>query len=104
MDKRPTAKAAPPKRDEFLALTDRAQRGDATALAGLEDFLKRPEFLEQAGNLALIAQDKLVAKYCDKNLLVKEGLTRKMEALSLELAGANPTPLERLLVERVVGC
>jgi len=46
----------------------------------------------------------LVAKFCGKDLLVKEGLTRKLEALRAELSGANPTPLGRLLVERVVAC
>src|SRR5262249_48392568 len=31
-------------------------------------------------------------------------LTRKLEQLRAELAGANPTPIERLLVERIVAC
>src|SRR5205085_2151017 len=31
-------------------------------------------------------------------------MIRKLELLRAELAGPNPTPLERLLVERVVAC
>jgi hypothetical protein len=36
------------------------------------------------------------------SLLVQETLPRKMDLLREELSGPNPTPLERLLVERVV--
>jgi hypothetical protein len=104
VDKKPAAEAAPKKRDDVQALIGRAQRGDATALDALGDFLDRPDVLEQVGNLARMAQVNLVAKYCDKNLLVKEGLKRKMKALFLEVAGPDPTPLERLLAERVVAC
>jgi hypothetical protein len=104
VDKKPTAEAPPKKCDDTQALIDRAQRGDATALAALGDFLDRPDVLDQVGNLARMAQVNLIAKYCGKNLLVKEGLTRKMEALFLEVAGPNPTALERLLAERVVTC
>src|SRR5262249_8806901 len=38
------------------------------------------------------------------NPLLRESLTRKLELLRGELAGPNPAPLERLLVERVVTC
>ena len=33
-----------------------------------------------------------------------KSLTRKLDLLRDELAGPNPTPLERLLVERIVAC
>ena len=36
------------------------------------------------------------------NLLAKEAAPRKLKAMKEELAGSSPTPLERLLVERVV--
>jgi hypothetical protein len=35
---------------------------------------------------------------------LKEALPRKLQRLREELAGPNPTPIERLLVERVVAC
>ncbi len=56
------------------------------------------------GDLARKAQQTLIAKFAGKNLLAKEVLTRKVEALHAELAGPAPTPLERLLVQRVVAC
>jgi hypothetical protein len=101
--KKPLSESAP-KRDELRTLTDRAQQGDKTALPALREFFERPGMVDATGDLARMAQGTLVEKYCGKNLLVKEGLTRKMETLRVELAGANPTPLERLLAERIVAC
>ncbi|MFO7905996.1 MAG: hypothetical protein R6U98_25275 [Pirellulaceae bacterium] len=38
------------------------------------------------------------------NLAFREGLKRKLAALRAELEGPNPTPAEKLLVDRVVAC
>lgn len=46
--------------------------------------------------------DTLVGKYAGKNLLVRESVTRKLDQMRAELGGANPSPLEKLLVERIV--
>lgn len=92
------------QRADVNSLIDRAQRGDKNAMAGLGDFFDRPEAVELAGNLARMAQDKLVEAYSGNNLLVREGITRKVVALRDELAGPNPTALERLLVEGIVAC
>jgi hypothetical protein len=100
-----SAKAGPQKHDEFLALTDRAQKGDKTALPALRELLKEPSAVDLlGGDLAKQAQLTLINKLAGQNLLFKESLTRKLELLRAELAGPNPTPLERLLVERIVAC
>jgi len=39
-----------------------------------------------------------------EQVVFREALRAKMKALRVELAGSNPTPIERLLVERVVAC
>jgi hypothetical protein len=44
----------------------------------------------------------LVEKYAGTNGVIRESVNRKLEELRAELAGESPTPLERLLVERVV--
>ncbi len=93
-----------PIETEFWDVIDRAQKGDATTLPKLREFLQLPSLAEQVGNLAKKALELLVLKWCGSNLLAKEGLTLKLEAMRNELAGANPTPLERLLVERIVAC
>jgi hypothetical protein len=46
----------------------------------------------------------LIAAAAGTNLLFKEALTRKLELMRTELGGPNPTPVERLLIERVVTC
>src|SRR5262249_20241471 len=99
-------KAADPKKgDELLALTDRAQKGDKTTLPALRELLKDPATVDVlGGNLARQAQLMLIDKFSGKNLLFKESLTRKLGLLRAELAGAAPTPLEGLLVDRVVTC
>jgi hypothetical protein len=56
------------------------------------------------GELARLSQSTLIAKFSGKNLAFREALSRKLELLRAELAGPGPTPLERLLVERVVSC
>jgi hypothetical protein len=92
-----------PKHDELMALTDRAQQGDTTALPALREVLKDSTAVDAlGGDLARQAQLTLIAKFSGNNLLFKESLTRKMDLLRGELAGPSPTPLERLLVERVV--
>ncbi len=94
-----------PEVAELRKLMQRAQRGDKTALPALEGLFRNPEFIELVGgNLARNAQAALIGAYCGNDLLAKEGLTRNMEALRAELTGATSTPLERLLVERVVTC
>jgi hypothetical protein len=90
---------------EFWALADRAQQGDRTALPALREVLKNPRAVDLlGGDLAQQAELTLIDKFSGKNLLYKESVTRKLELLRGELAGPSPTPLERLLVDRVVTC
>ncbi|HLW63956.1 MAG TPA: hypothetical protein VKS79_01470, partial [Gemmataceae bacterium] len=56
------------------------------------------------GNLAQQVEVSLIGNAAGKNLSFKEGLTRKMELLRQEIAGPNPTILERLLAERIALC
>jgi hypothetical protein len=88
-----------------MALTDRAQKGDKTALPALRELLKEPAYVNAlGGDLAKQAQLTLINKFSGQNLLYKESLTRKLELMRDELAGNSPTPLDRLLVERIVTC
>lgn len=56
------------------------------------------------GDLAQEAAQALISAATGKNLVQREALFRKMEELRSELAGPNPQPLERLLIERIVVC
>jgi hypothetical protein len=94
-----------PKHDELLALADRAQKGDKSALPAVRELLQDPANVDLlGGDLARQAQLTLINKFSGKNLLFQESLTRKLDLMRAELGGANPTPLEKLLVERVVAC
>jgi hypothetical protein len=103
------AEAIPIKGEETLALAGRVEKGDRTALPALREVLKDPAAVDAlGGDLAGRIQQKLIAKFTTgkkvPNPLLRESLTRKLELLRDELAGPNPNPLERLLVERVVTC
>lgn len=96
---------APSDQDELLALVRRAEAGDAAAMPALRAVLKDPAALDMlGGDLARQAQLAVIGKFSGTNLLFKEVLTRKAAALRAELLGENGSPLERLLVDRVVAC
>jgi len=86
-------------------VTERARQGDQTALPSLRLLLQDPAAVDYlGGDLAREAQRMLIDRYSGTDLLLKEALSRKLELLRAELSGPNPTPLERLLIERVVAC
>jgi hypothetical protein len=67
--------------------------------------LKSPALVDGlGGDLAREAERSFIRAIAGDNLMSKEAVTRKLDLLRTELAGANPTPVERLLVERVVAC
>jgi hypothetical protein len=87
------------------ALLLRAQQGDQTVLPQLRELLdNRPELWRQFGDLADHARDALLRLAGGQSLLFRESVVRRMEELRAELAGPEPSPLEKLLVERIVLC
>ncbi|MFN8474898.1 MAG: hypothetical protein U0822_22110 [Anaerolineae bacterium] len=91
--------------DKFMALIRRAEGGDKNAMNELRPLLRDSSYLwEEFGNLAMQAERSLIRAFAGKNEIAKEAVDRKMRALRAELAGPNPTPLERVLVERIVAC
>ncbi len=87
-------------------LLERAASGDESVLPGIRAIL---DLLPQSvsffgGDLAQKAEQSLLNSTAGKNLAQREALLRKMEQLRTELSGANPDPLERLLVDRVALC
>jgi len=91
--------------DEIRDLLRRAQSGDETVLPVLRKEMDHfPKLASQCGDLARIAQHELITVISGENLLTKEALPRKLEEMREELAGPTPTPLEKIMVERVVAC
>jgi hypothetical protein len=89
----------------LLDLINRAEAGDEKTLPVLREMLKIPGTVEMlGGNLALQAEHSFVNGAAGNNLAFREALLTKLQAMRAELAGSNPTPVEQLLVERVVAC
>src|SRR4029450_755685 len=65
---------------------------------------RAPSYWETVGDLAQTARQSLIQTISGDNLLAQEAYDRKCAALTKELAGPQPYPLERLLVERIVLC
>lgn len=89
--------------DELKGLVFRAHDGDETAVPGLRKLLKEApalarKFVDPADQVEL----KMLAAYAGEDLLLKEAMPVALKSMREELAGPDPSPLERLLVERVV--
>jgi len=87
------------------ALVKRARQGDESVLPELRQLLDRcPELWKRCGDLAAQAQQGWLDLVGGVDLLCKESVQHQLDEMRLELAGANPTPLESLLVQRILAC
>ena len=90
---------------ELHPLLARAHRGDATVLPELQTFLDaHPEVWRQCGDLARHAEESLLTLATGNDLFGKEAVRKKLAEIKAELGGAEPPPLEKLLVERIAVC
>jgi hypothetical protein len=88
---------------ELNTLLGPSQEGDAQALSRLTEILDElPELAKRVVDPAEQAMLSMVRIYAGDDPLLQEVLPRTLEAMKAELAGEYPSPLERLLVERVV--
>ena len=91
--------------DEVRSVLERARAGDRSAVPEVRRILGDPAQVDWlGGDLARQATQSVVNAAAGEDLVFREALARKLELLRDELAGPEPTPIERLLVERVVAC
>ncbi|MGO9177859.1 MAG: hypothetical protein ACLQBX_16485 [Candidatus Limnocylindrales bacterium] len=91
------------RRATLRTLVERADRGDQTALPGVRQIFDAvPGIWESYGDLATQAQNALIAVVAGRSPLTREGLRKKLASTRAELEGPNASPLEKLLVERIV--
>jgi hypothetical protein len=91
--------------ERLQSLVKRAEQGDESALPTLRAALDaNPWIWERYGDLAQQSQAAWLQLIAGQNLLLRESIERKAEQLRAELAGPGPSPLEKLLVERVIAC
>ncbi len=102
----PPAEVAVPKtKDELRTLLTRAQAGDRAVLPVVRRMLDDPANVRLlGGDLAEHATNSFVTAMNGTDLGFAEAVRRRLELLRAELLGDSPTPLERVLVERVAAC
>ena len=87
----------------FEAVVKRADRGDEKALLITRQLMERlPELCDAYGNIAAAAESGLVDLYAGRSTGTRAALQRKLANMRVELAGPRASPLEKLVVERVV--
>jgi hypothetical protein len=92
-------------REEFRDLIQRAEQGDASTLAQLQEVMKSPIAVDFfGGDLSKSLETTLVTRTAGKNLPFREAMLRKLQMLREEIGGSKACPLEKLLVDRIVCC
>jgi hypothetical protein len=82
-------------------LNTRAAKGDRTAQRQICQFIDRPEVARVVRDLARRARDALISLYTGDDWLKSEVTRREMDRVRAALLGPAPSPVERLLAERV---
>jgi hypothetical protein len=97
------AAAAPdPVVEELVELVHRAdQEGDAVLPDIRVFFDAHPDLARRVGDLAQAAQLALIELGAGTNAVVKEATLRRAAELGADLAGADPSPLEKVLAANV---
>ncbi len=91
--------------EKLRDLTEKAQDGDEEAALAIREILDdSPDlawrFIKGPGKMA---EEALIDEFTrDEDLASKELLKHQLKSMRIEVAGDNPSPLERLLAERVV--
>ncbi len=101
----PAADAIPKTTAEVRALLKRTHAGDETTLPVVRRMLDDPAAVRMfGGDLAHEVNASFVKAMAGDNVGFREAALKKLELLRAELLGDGPTPVERVLVERVVAC
>jgi hypothetical protein len=92
----------PPLAADLRALVQAAQAGDPSALPRIREILdQRPEVWRHVGDLATLAERAWIAVLAADHPVAVESMKRTVAEMKAELAGENPTRIERLLVHQV---
>ena len=100
---------APPSKQErwkrVKQLAGRAQDGDEAAMEELRTLMRDDSKLLDLPYAVIetLVAEQLKAAF-GQDLLMREGMEQRMRAMRKELAAEGNTPLERLLIDRIVVC
>lgn len=94
-----------PNREDFERLVHLANKGDERSVERLRQTLDEcPEIWQQVGDLGRHAEIEIINLAAGNDRLLRESVTRQLEELKRDLAGPEPSALEKLAVDRVVAC
>ena len=97
------APVAPSGMTDLHTLVQRAQAGDATALPQIREILdSRPDIWHHMGDVSSLVERAWIALLAADNPLSVESMKRTVAEMKAELAGEQPTRLERMMVEQVI--
>jgi len=100
-----TSREQAPDMGRLAELVQRAQQGDLSVLPLLRDALVAdPAVWQQYGDLAAQAQEAWLQLLAGTDHLLAESVRLKLGALRHELGAEGASPLEKLLIERIVAC
>ncbi len=89
---------------KFMALIDRAQDGDEEALPALRKVLDEEPRIARVVDLARDVERSIVKRMSGDDVFAQEAIPRNLKTMRREIAGENPSPIERLLAERITVC
>jgi hypothetical protein len=91
--------------ERLAELVQRAQQGDMTVLPLLREALEAdPSLWREYGDLAAQAQEAWLRLLGGTDYMLSESVRLKLTALRQELGTEGASPLEKLLIERIVAC
>jgi hypothetical protein len=90
--------------DDFKALVRKAEKGDTAALSKLRKHLDggAAEFLRV--NIENEAREAVVGPLCGTNSVTRELVLLELDRVAKDLAGPDPTAIERMLAQRAALC
>ena len=91
-------------RCKLKALIDRAQNGDNDTLPALRRVLDQAPRVAQFVDLARNVEHSIIERMSGDNAFIREAMPRNLKMMRTQIAGENPSTLERLLAERIAVC
>jgi hypothetical protein len=90
---------------ELRTLVQQAQGGDPAVLPRIRQILDdHPEVWQHLGDLSTLAERAWISVLAGDNPLAVEAMKRTVAEMKADLAGEQPSRLERMLVDQVIAC